>query len=113
MRTADISSTAVPARTVSSGSALIEAAAAATKMLPAGWTQETFESPAGEVSLVVMSPDDAETTYLVTQSGAGFQLDLLISDELSLVGKCQSVGHLAWLIDARIRREAPVSRRAA
>ena len=110
MRTTEITSATVPAQ----GGALIEAAATTiAKVLPAGWTQETSESPDGEVSLVIMSPGDAATTFLVTRDGAGYQLDMLEDDELWLVAKCNSVGHLAWLVDARIRLKTSVWRRAA
>ncbi len=79
-------SDAVLAQTDWSRGALIEAAAATIrKVLPAGWSQETSDSPGGETSLVIMSPDNAITTYLITERGAGYQPHLLKDDELWLV----------------------------
>ncbi len=67
----------------------------------------------GWTSLVIMSPENGDTTYLVTERGAGYQLHSLKDDELWLVGPRGSVSYLTWLVDARIRREASVSCKAA
>ena len=114
MRIANIPSNAGSAHTASPRGALIEVAAATiAKTLPTGWSKEASGSPDGAASLVIMSPDDAATTFLITGNGAGYQIELLKDDELWLVGKCNSVADLAWLLDTRIRLEHSVSRRAA
>ena len=114
MRTVDISFSTVPAQTVPSGGALIETAAARiVKVLPANWTHETSKSPDGELSLVVMSPDDGATTFLVTANGDGYRLHTLEDDELWLLGECNSVVRLAWLVGSQIRLVPAVFHRAA
>ncbi len=112
MRVTDLSPAMDLVQTRSTVSARIDAALATiAEVLPAGWSSETFEGCDGTASLVIMSPGDAAITYLITGDSAAFQLDELDNDELRLVGKSNSVGHLAWLVDTRIRRNIP--RRAA
>jgi hypothetical protein len=83
------------------------------KVLPADWSQEISASPDGELSLVIMSPDGGATTLLVTVNGAGYRFHALREDELWLLGECNSVGRLAWLVDSQIRLETSISRRVA
>ena len=114
MRTTSNSPSTNAAQTVSSAGGLIEAAAGTiANVLPTGWSQETSDGYDGVASLVIMSPGDATTTFLVTEGGAGLQLDLLEDDELRHVGRTRCVGHLAWLLEARIRFGGSVFLRVA
>ena len=114
MRTATLPSIAALVQTFASQSLLIEAAAAiVAEVLPASWSQETAHSPEGEASLVITSTEDGAPTYLITECVTGYELHMVEDDELSLVATTCSARHLAWLIDARTRLEAPAACSAA
>ena len=115
MRTSETSFAAAPIPAAYLNSGWIKVAEAALQaLLPAGWSVETSESCDGELSLVIMNPhDDAQSSYLITDSPVGFALEEVRNDDLLAVCECSSFGHVAAILNERVRQDTPAIRRAA
>ena len=115
MRTSKTSLAAAPILAAYLNSGWITVAEAALQaLLPAGWSVETSKSCDGELSLVIMNPhDDAQSSYLITDSLVGFALEEMRDDELLQVCECSSFGHVAALLNEKVQQGISATRRAA